>query len=293
MNTGIILLGGKGLRISPQSKFVNKHMNMIYDKPIFFYSITALILSGIDKLVISCNNTDRDIFDNYSKYLSRLGLTTKVVVQSKSGGIPTAIEVCKKEIEEGSEITVILGDNLIVGNDLFVNIKNTKKNNNAICFLKKVPDPENFGIAKINPNGKILNFIEKPKYTKSRDRAVIGFYKFPFSVFKVIDKLRPSKRGETEIVDVLKYYKKNNKLNYLEFGRGVYWSDMGSYNSILDAGNFIKNMQTNSDQIIGIPEEALLRFKKINKKKIKEIKNFYSNNKNYINYLDSLFTKKN
>jgi glucose-1-phosphate thymidylyltransferase len=289
MNTGIILLGGKGLRISPQSKFVNKHMNMIYDKPVFFYSITALILSGIDKLVISCNKIDRDIFDDYSKYLCRLGLITKVVIQSESGGIPTAIEVCKKEIEEGSEITVILGDNLIFGNDLFLNIKNTKKNNKSMCFLKKVPDPENFGIAKINSNGKILNFVEKPKYTNSRDRAVIGFYKFPFSVFNVIDKLKPSRRGETEIVDVLQYYKKNNKLNYFEFGRGVYWSDMGSYNSILDAGNFIKNMQLNSNQIIGLPEEALIRLKKISKKQLKVIKKFYLNNKSYVNYLNSLY----
>ena len=287
MNTGIILLGGRGLRLSPQSIFVNKHLNIIHDKPVFFFSLTALILSGIDRLLISCNKNDESIFQVYAEYLTRIGLITTVVTQPTSGGIPTAIKVCKNKIDNKSTITVMLGDNILVGNDLSSYLKKNNDNKEfATCFLKKVLDPKKFGVARFTKSGNISGFVEKPKTTVFSDRAVIGFYKFPSSVFNVINKLKPSKRGETEITDVLKYYKRINKLKYSEFGRGVYWSDIGSHNTILDTSNFIKSLQNNSGQIIGMPEEALMYLKKIKKKHVDYIKNFYNGNKSYVDYLN-------
>jgi glucose-1-phosphate thymidylyltransferase len=293
MNIGIILLGGKGLRLTPQSIFVNKHLNIIYDKPVFFYSLTALILSGIDSLVMSCNKEDQTIFRKYSYYLSKIGLPTSVVTQPTSGGIPTAIQVCKNKIKKNSTVSVILGDNLLVGNDLIyhLNQNNEFKKNHAICFLKKVADLKKFGVARVDKNNKICDFLEKPTFVKSSDRAVIGFYQFPYSVFKVIANLKPSKRGETEIIDILKYYKKKNCLKISEFGRGVYWSDIGSHDSILDSNNFIKSLQNNSGQIIGLPEEALLYVKKMKKKHKNYIKNFYKENKDYTKYLTDIILK--
>jgi glucose-1-phosphate thymidylyltransferase len=290
MNTGIILLGGRGLRLSPQSIFVNKHLNIIYDKPVFFYSLTALILSGIDSLVMTCNNIDQEIFDKYSQYLNKVGLPTSLVVQPTAGGIPNAIQICKNKIKKNNSISVILGDNILVGNDLvyYLNKNNKNKKNYATCFLKKVADPRKFGVARINKNNNIYNFIEKPNFANSKDRAVIGFYKFPYSVFEIINNLKPSKRGETEIIDVLKYYKNKKILQTCEFGRGVYWSDIGDHESILNSNNFIKNLQCNSGQIIGLPEEALLHLKKIKKKHIGYIKNLYSGNKNYIKYFSDI-----
>lgn len=291
MNTGILLTGGKGLRLNPQSIFVNKHFNIVYDKPVFFYSLTSLILTGIDKLIISCNQADEKIFSFYVKYLKKIGLPSEMVLQPSAGGIPTAIQVCENKVDKNSKITVMLGDNVIVGNELtsFIKLKN---NNNAVCYLKKVLNLKKFGIARFSKDNKIVDFIEKPKKIYPEDKAVIGLYQFPYSVFEIIRTIKPSQRGETEIVDVLRYYNNKKKLNYFEFGRGVYWSDVGSHNSILESSNFIKGLQKNSGRIIGMPEEAMLFLGKIKKpKQFKEIKNFYKDNKNYTNYLNMIKQK--
>ena len=241
MRTGIILLGGKGSRLSPQSNFVNKHLNQLYDKPLFFYSLTTLILSGIDELVLCCNKNEKNIFDNYANYLTNLGLKTNVCIQPLSQGIPSAIYACSELISQGSSIKIILGDNLLVGNELMQAL-DTNDDNKAYIFTKKTSNMESLGVLRKSSNKK-FSFIEKPNKTLISDRAIIGLYILPYKSLKMIKNLKKSKRGETEIIDLVKEFYKKNLLAIKEFGRGVYWSDVGSHESFVNSSILIKNLK--------------------------------------------------
>lgn len=286
MNTGILLLGGKGIRLTPQSNFVNKHLNLLYDKPLFFYPLTTLILSGIDRLILCCNQKEKKVFLDYSNYLKKLGLPTFINVQPLGEGIPSAIYTCQKLIPKNSKIKIMLGDNLLVGNNL-VNILHFDNNDYSTIFIKKTRNMNNFGIVRTLNND--YKFIEKPKNIYLNDKAVLGIYFFQYEMLKLIKELKKSKRGETEIVDLLNLLKNKKSIIRKELGRGIYWSDIGNNDSFIESANFLKNLQYNSNEFIGLPEEALYRKNKLNTKSLKYVKDFYKGNLNITEYLKNLF----
>ncbi len=232
INKGIILAGGKGTRMSPLTKAVNKQLLPIYDKPLIFYPLSILMLAKIKDILIIVNKGE---LNQYKKILpngKNLGIKITYAEQSKPKGLPDAFIVGEKFIQN-KNVALILGDNFFYGQNLSSNLKNcTKLKNGAKIILHKVSKPDAYGVAKINKNNKIIFLKEKPKKYVS-DLAITGLYFFDNKVVNYAKKLKPSKRGEIEIVDLLNIYKKNNKLSASLLGRGGAWLDTGSIEDFL------------------------------------------------------------
>jgi len=232
INKGIILAGGKGTRMSPLTKAVNKQLLPIYDKPLIFYPLSILMLAKIKDILIIVNKGE---LNQYKKILpngKNLGIKITYAEQSKPKGLPDAFIVGEKFIQN-KNVALILGDNFFYGQSLSSNLKNcTKLKNGAKIILHKVSKPDAYGVAKINKNNKIIFLKEKPKKYVS-DLAITGLYFFDNKVVNYAKKLNPSKRGEIEIVDLLNIYKKNNKLSASLLGRGGAWLDTGSIEDFL------------------------------------------------------------
>ena len=224
---GIILAGGKGSRMSPLTKAVNKQLLPIYDKPLIFYPLSILMLANIKDILIIVNKGQ---LNQYRKILpngKNLGIKITYIEQDRPKGLPDAFVIGEKFIGK-ENVAMILGDNFFYGQNLTTQLlQNTKLQKGARVVLHKVPKPELFGVAKINKNKKIISIKEKPKKYIS-DLAITGLYFFDNDVVKFAKKLKPSKRGEVEIVDLLNIYKSKKKLSADLIGRGGAWLDTGS-----------------------------------------------------------------
>jgi len=283
---GIILAGGKGTRMSPLTKAVNKQLLPIYDKPLIFYPLSILMLAKIKNVLIIVNKGQ---LDQYKKILpngNRLGIKITYLEQEQPRGLPEAFIIGERFIGKDN-VAMILGDNFFYGQSLSkLLLKNTKLNKGARIILHKVLKPELFGVAKINSKNKILNIKEKPKKFFS-DLAITGLYFFDNNVIKYAKKLKPSKRGEIEIVDLLNFYKSKNQLFADLIGRGGAWLDTGSMEDFYKTSNFVSAIENRQGLKIACLEEIAFNNNWINKKQIAQSVKFYGNCE-YSKYLSKL-----
>ncbi len=285
---GIILAGGKGTRMSPLTKAVNKQLLPIYDKPLIFYPLSILMLANIRDILIIVNKGQ---LNQYKKILpngKNLGIKITYLEQSKPRGLPDAFVIGEKFIGKAN-VAMILGDNFFYGQNLSSQLlDNTKLKKGARVVLHKVQKPELFGIAKINKYNKIISIKEKPKKFFS-DLAITGLYFFDNKVVEFAKKLKPSKRGEVEIVDLLKFYKSKNQLSADLIGRGGAWLDTGSIEDFYKTSAFVSAIENRQGFKIACLEEISLNKKWINKKEINESIKFYGNCE-YSQYLKKLIS---
>ena len=283
---GIILAGGHGTRMSPLTKAVNKQLLPIYDKPLIYYPLSILMLAGIKEILIIVNKGQLDQFKKLIPNGKNLGIKISYQEQLYPGGLPEAFVIGEKFIKKDN-IALILGDNFFYGQSLSSKLKEcTKLKKGATVFLHKVSKPELYGVAKINKQNKIIKIVEKPKKFIS-DYAVTGLYFFDNNVVKYAKKLRPSKRGETEIVDLLEKYKKKRKLSANFIGRGGAWLDTGSIQDFYNTSNFVNTIENRQGFKIACLEEIALINKWIKKKDIINSIKFYGNCE-YSNYLKKM-----
>ena len=282
---GIILAGGTGTRLSPLTKSVNKQLLPIHDKPMIFYPLSIMMLANIRKILMIVNPGQINNFKTLLGDGSRYGIHITYKIQDKPRGLPDAF-VLGKSFINNENVALILGDNFFYGQSLTQKLEKSKKHKSgATIFLKEVSTPENYGVAKIN-NKKIEKIIEKPKKFVSRN-AITGLYFFDKNVSSYSSKLKKSSRGELEITDLIKEYKKRNKLKYELIGRGAIWSDAGKIEDLSNVTNYVKSVEKVQGIKIACLEEISLLKKWINKNKIKENIKFYGNCE-YSSYLKSI-----
>ncbi len=284
---GIILAGGLGTRMSPLTKSVNKQLLPIYDKPLIFYPLSILMLAGIREVLIIVNKGQVSQFKKVLKNGENFGIKIFYKEQKKPNGLPEAFIIGEKFINNGN-VAMILGDNFFYAQSLTKTLQESVKlKSGAKVFLHPVKNPKLYGIATLK-NKKIINLIEKPKQTKS-NLAVTGLYFFDKKVVRFSKELKPSKRKELEIIDLLNKYKKRKKL-YAEFlGRGGAWLDAGSIDDYFDTTSFVSTIEKRQGFKIACLEEIALRKKWINKKILNESIKFYGNC-DYSKYLRKLLS---
>ena len=282
---GIILAGGKGSRMSPLTKAVNKHLLPIYDKPLIFYPLSIFMLAKIKDILIIVNKGQ---LNQYKKLLpngKNLGIKITYKEQNSPRGLPDAFLIGKKFIGKNN-ISLILGDNFFYGKYLSKKLLNfTKLNSGAKVVLHRVSKPEKYGVAKIK-NNKITQIVEKPKKFIS-DLAITGIYFFDNKVIKFAKELKPSKRKELEITDLLNKYKKISKLSADFIGRDGTWLDAGSIEDFYKTSNFVSTVENKKQFKIACLEEIAFKNKWINKKQIKKAIKFYGKCE-YSTYLKNL-----
>ena len=285
---GIILSGGKGTRMSPLTKAVNKQLLPIYDKPLIYYPLSVLMLAKIRDVLIVVNKGQ---LDQYKKILpdgKNLGIKISYVEQDKPRGLPDAFILGENFIGKSS-VSLILGDNFFYGQYLTEKLKSSVKiKNGAKVFLHRVRKPERYGVAKVK-NNKIISIKEKPKKFFS-DYAITGLYFFDNKVVDYSKKLKPSKRGELEITDLLKKYKAKGKLSADFIGRGGAWLDTGSISDYYKTSNFVSAVENRQGFKVACLEEIALLNNWITKKNIKNAIKFYGNCE-YSIYLKKLIKK--
>ena len=239
---GIILAGGYGSRMSPLTKAVNKQLLPIYDKPLIYYPLSVLMLAGIKDILIIVNKGQLRQFKNLLQDGKRFGVKLSFIEQSKPKGLPDAFLIGQKFIGK-EKVALILGDNFFYGQSLTKKLKDcVKLNHGCKILVHPVNNPELYGVASVNKKNKIISLIEKPKNAKSK-LAVTGLYFFDNKVVKLSKSLKPSKRGELEIVDLLKKYKNKNKLNAEFLGRGGAWLDTGSIDDFYKTSAFVSSLE--------------------------------------------------
>ena len=284
---GIILAGGLGTRMGPITKSVNKQLLPIYDKPLIFYPLSILMLSGIKDILIIVNKGQINQFKKVLRNGENFGVNIQYKEQLKPNGLPEAFILGEKFIQKNN-VALILGDNFFYAQSLTKNLrKNLKLKSGATVYLHPVKNPKLYGIATVDKNDRIIKLNEKPKSAKS-NLAVTGLYFFDNKVIEFSKKLKPSKRKELEIIDLLKIYNKKRKLKAEFLGRGGAWLDAGSIDDYYDATAFVSAIEKRQGFKIACLEEIALKNGWINKKKLRESLKFYGNSE-YGKYLRSLF----
>jgi glucose-1-phosphate thymidylyltransferase len=283
---GIILAGGHGTRMSPLTKAVNKQLLPIYDKPLIFYPLSILMLAKIKDVLIIVNKGQLEQYKKIIPNGKNLGINIAYKEQVTPKGLPDAF-ILGEEFIGKSSVALILGDNFFYGQSLSSTLLNSAKlNKGAKILLHKVINPELFGVAKIDNKNKILEIKEKPKKNIS-NYAITGLYFFDNNVIKYSKKLKPSKRGEIEITDLLNQYRKENNLSAEILGRGGAWLDTGSMDDYYKTSMFVSAVENRQGVKIACLEEIALQNKWINKEKIKRAIKFYGNC-DYSKYLSKL-----
>ena len=282
----IILAGGKGTRLSPLTKVLNKQLLPLYDKPLIFYPLSVLMLAGIKEVLIITNKGETNLFKKILGNGENLGIKIFYKEQKKPNGLPEAFIIGEKFIKNQS-VALILGDNFFYGQGFTNRIKEKiRENRGATIFTYIVNNPKDYGIIELDKNNKIKNILEKPKKTKSR-LAITGFYLFDKNVINFSKQLKPSKRKELEIVDLIKKYFKKKTLDAEFMGRGSAWLDTGNVQNLNETAQFISSIERRQGLKIGCLEEIAYINKWISKKNIIKAVKFYGNCE-YSEYLNSL-----
>ena len=239
------MAGGRGTRLEPLTKVINKHFLPIYNKPLIYYSLSTLIYAGVKEVLIICNAGDETLFSQILK-----GITKKYKIkiyyqiqQNTGGGIAEGLMISQDFIRQSDKIVFILGDNFFYGR-LFPQLINgylIKKTNQSYIFLSHVNNPKDYGVAYFKQK-KLIKIVEKPSNPKS-NFAVTGLYIYNKNVLKVINKVKPSRRNELEITSVNNALLNNNHLNYVNIGRGTTWFDLGSYENIYQCAEFVQILE--------------------------------------------------
>ena len=287
---GIILAGGYGTRMSPLTKAVNKQLLPIYDKPLIYYPLSVLMLSGIRDILIIVNKGQLYQFKKILPNGNNLGIKISYQEQKYPRGLPDAFQIGKNFIGN-SNVALILGDNFFYGQSLTEKLKNcVKLKKGAKVILHPVRNPSAYGVASINKKNKITKIIEKPKKFFS-NLAITGLYFFDNKVIGYSENLKPSKRRELEIVDLLNKYKSKKKLSAQFISRGGAWLDTGSVEDFYNTSSFVSALENRQGLKIACLEEIALNNKWINKKNITNSIKFYGKC-NYSQYLSTLLKKK-
>ena len=274
---GIILAGGRGTRMSPLTKAVNKQLLPIYDKPLIYYPLSVLMLAGIKNILIIVNKGQLNQFKKILSDGKRFGVKISYIEQKSPRGLPDAFILGEKFIGQDN-VALILGDNFFYGQSLTYKLKNCVKiKTGCKILLHPVKKPELYGVAEVNKkNKRVMNIKEKPKKSKSF-MAITGLYFFDKKVSQLSRMLKPSKRKELEIVDLLNKYRKKNELSYEYLGRGGAWLDTGSIDDFYNTSAFVSALENRQGLKIACLEEIALTNGWINKNLIKQAINFYGN----------------
>ena len=271
---GIILAGGHGTRMSPLTKAVNKQLLPIYDKPLIYYPLSILMLAGIKEILIIVNKGQLNQFRKILNNGRRFGIKINYAEQITPKGLPDAFILGEKFIRNDN-VALILGDNFFYGQSLTKKLKSCiKLKSGCKILVHPVNRPELYGVASVNKKNKIILIIEKPKSSKS-NLAVTGLYFFDNKVINFSKSLKPSKRNELEIVDLLNKYRKRNVLSAEFLGRGGAWLDTGSIDDFYNTSAFVSSLENRQGLKIACLEEIALNYNWINKKQIREAINFY------------------
>ena len=285
---GIILAGGLGTRMSPLTKAVNKQLLPIYDKPMIFYPLSILMLAKIKDILIIVNKGQLETYKKIIPNGKNLGIKITYKEQKKPVGIPDAFKLGEKFIKK-ENVALILGDNFFYGQYLTQLLKKCSKlSNGAKVLLHKVSKPSLYGVAKINNNKKISLIKEKPKKFVS-NLAITGLYFFDNKVVKYAKGLKPSKRGETEITDLLQKYRENRELEADIIGRGGAWLDAGSIDNFYKSTSFVSTIQNQQGFKIACIEEIAFLNGWISKKQILNSIRFYGSC-DYSDYLNNIIS---
>ena len=273
---GIILAGGMGTRMSPLTKAVNKQLLPIHDKPLIFYPLSILMLAKIKDVLIIVNDGQLEQYKKIIPNGKNLGINITYEEQPNPKGLPDAFIIGKKFIGKDN-VALILGDNFFYGQNFTKKLINyTKLNSGAKVLLHRVSKPELYGVAKVNKKNIITSIKEKPK-RKFSDLAITGLYFFDNKVVKYAEKLKPSKRGELEIVDLLNHYKSKKQLSADLMGRGGAWLDTGSIEDFYKTSAFVSAIENRQGFKIACIEEIAFSNQWINKKQILDSIKFYGN----------------
>lgn len=283
---GIILAGGKGTRLSPLTKIINKQLLPLYDKPLIFYPLSVLMLAGIREILIITNLGQKNLFQNILGDGSSLGIKINYKEQKKPNGLPEAFIIGEKFIDN-DDVALILGDNFFYGQGFTNRIKDCINNNDgATIFTYIVNNPSDYGIAELNKNNEIIKITEKPKKSNSKF-AITGLYLFDNQVVKLSKKLKPSKRNELEIIDLIRKYLQQKRLKAEFIGRGSAWLDTGTIENLNETSQFIASIERRQGLKIGCLEEIAYNNQWIAKNKLIKAIKFYGNC-SYSDYLKNL-----
>ena len=275
---GVIAAAGQGSRLYPLTACISKHLLPVYNKPLIYYPLSTLIYAGIKDICIVVNPSEMSLYKN----LLGNGSNFEFCEQKEPKGIPDVLNYSQKVFGK-VPITLILGDNIFPSVDIHTQLND---DNGAKGFAIQVDDPSRYGIIEFDKNMEILKIIEKPKNPKS-NFAVIGLYVFDKTVYEYLSVLKPSKRKELEIIDVLKIYLENKRLSIDIIKRGSVWFDAGTPDSLLRAGRYIELYERQSGVMVGSLEEAAYENKFISKYKMKEVIDLMKDSR-YKSYLNQL-----
>jgi glucose-1-phosphate thymidylyltransferase len=250
---GLILAGGYGTRLFPLTKVVNKHLLPIYNKPMIFYSLSTIMLAGAKNILIVSTNEYLSSFEKLLGDGSQFGVKISYSVQEKPIGLPDGIKLANNFFGT-SPIIMILGDNIFHGVGLGKHLKRFTNRSGCTILGFRVSDPSNYGVIEINENSEIVSLLEKPIVTSS-NIAITGLYFFDENTTAFVNSLKPSKRNETEIVDLLNIYLARNLLNFEMLPRGTAWFDTGTFEGIYEASTYIKVVESRTGMQIGNPYE--------------------------------------
>ena len=283
---GIILAAGAGSRLYPASLPISKILLPVYDKPMIYYPITTLLLAGIKDILIITNRSD---IDNFKKVLgdgSDIGVKFSYAIQEVPRGIAESFIIAEDFIQN-EPVALILGDNIFHGFGFSSMLKEVgKRTTGATVFGYQVQDPERFGVVEFDKNNRAISIEEKPIAPKS-NYAVTGLYFYDKNVVEYAKSLKPSARGELEITDLNKIYLENNALTVEILGRGFAWLDTGTFESLLQAANFVQSMEINTGMKIASIEEVACRMGYISKEQLLELSKKYKQN-GYGKYLEKM-----
>lgn len=270
---GIVLAGGSGTRLYPITKGVSKQLIPIFDKPMVYYPISALMLAGVRDILIISTPSDLPGFKRLLGDGSDYGVNFQYAEQPSPDGLAQAFIIGEDFIGDEAAC-LVLGDNIFYGqgfpDQLRIAVKDAEQNNKATVFGYWVNDPERYGVAEFDKEGNVISIEEKPKTPKS-NYAVVGLYFYPNSVVNVAKNIKPSARGELEITTVNQEYLKNNNLKVQQFGRGFAWLDTGTFDSLSEASTFIEVLEKRQGLKISCLEEIAFRNGWIDKARLTEI----------------------
>ncbi len=290
---GIVLAGGSGTRLYPLTKVTSKQLLPVYDKPMIYYPLSVLMNAGIRDILIISTPQDTFRFENLLGDGSNLGISLSYKVQPSPDGLAQAF-VLGKEFIGNDSVAMILGDNIFAGHGLKKRlnkaVENAEQNHKATIFGYYVDDPERFGIVEFDKNGKAISIEEKPKNPKS-NYCVTGLYFYDNRVVEYARNLKPSARGEYEITDLNRIYLENNNLAVELLGQGFTWLDTGTHESLVDATNFVKTVETHQHRKIACLEEIAYRNGWITKEEVMAVYEQMKNNQ-YGQYLKAVLEGK-
>lgn len=268
---GIILAGGSGTRLYPITEGVSKQLLPVYDKPLIYYPLSTLMLAGIREILIISTPHDLPAFQKALGDGTKWGIKLTYAAQPRPEGLAQAFIIGEKFIGN-SNVCLILGDNIFHGQGLSELLQTARKNcqNYATVFSYYVQDPERYGVAVFNTQGKVIDIVEKPKNPQSH-YAITGLYCYDNAVVEIAKTLKPSARGELEITDINRIYLHQGKLKVERFDRGFAWLDTGTYKSLLEAANYFAVLEERQGLKISCPEEIAWRMKYISDRELEQL----------------------